>query len=197
MKHIYLFFVCIFTQSFAFANHGEDLALFKVQEFLTHNNLAVLSTINTDGKSPRSTLMTYAQNENFELYFYTFEDTIKYENLKKNPNVSFLIGHGMIVVQYAGVASEINKNDRVAFGEFVKAFREKGISRKDPCLKEEGIYFYRKEARLFKISPKHIKFSNFNHQPVKKIELFFSKNGIKHVQTTGDLSICNPKGFVR
>lgn len=73
-----------------------------------HNRMA-LATSSLEGK-PQVAKMQYAADED-AIYFYTFNDSRKYVNLKENPRVSIFIHDKPFYAQMDGVAEELSSED--------------------------------------------------------------------------------------
>jgi general stress protein 26 len=76
-------------------------------QFMSHERLAVLSTVNDVGQ-PEAALMGFAVTPDLEIIFDTVKSSRKYPNLKKNPRVAWVIGcSSETTVQYEGIAEEL------------------------------------------------------------------------------------------
>src|SRR3989344_4548100 len=118
----------------------------RILSFLKKQQLMVISTINNEGK-PESAVVSYSEYPSLEIVFGTFNDTRKYKNLKKNQNVSLVIGWGekeKITLQYEGVAEEI------------KDKKELILCKKNHISKNPGSesFVNHPKERIFKIKPK-------------------------------------------
>jgi nitroimidazol reductase NimA-like FMN-containing flavoprotein (pyridoxamine 5'-phosphate oxidase superfamily) len=84
----------------------------KVQHFLKQHPMGVLSTVNDDGK-PWGAAVYYVTDEDFNLYFVTRAETLKYQNLQDNPSVALTIADepNQTTVQVAGAVSELPVED--------------------------------------------------------------------------------------
>ena len=123
-----------------------------IMDFIKNEKLAVLATVTIDGK-PEAAVMAFSEKDNFELIFQTPNDSRKYANLKKNPNVAVAYGWDLeknITVQYEGVAKE-------AQGGEINECREIH-SRKSQISAE---YANIPENKYFKVIPKWIRYWDF------------------------------------
>lgn len=100
-------------------------------------------------------MITYAENENLELFFGTFQNERKYKNLKKNPHVSFVIGWDDKIhttLQYEGVAHELKRDD-------LETARQYFLKKPGNINTEE--FLYHPKFRFFKVTPTWIRYSNY------------------------------------
>jgi len=123
-----------------------------IYDFIKRHRLAVISTC-SEGLRPECALIGFAVSENLEIIFDTVKSSRKYQNMMQNPFVALVVGwDNEITVQYEGIGTELN-------------------GMQDEHLKE--IYFEvyldgrEREKNLpglvhFKITPKWIRYSNFN-----------------------------------
>lgn len=129
-------------------------------DFIKSNTLAVLSTVN-EKNQPESAVLEFGETEELEIIFDTFKNARKYKNLKKNKNISFVIGWDKnITVQYNGIAEELS-------GEELEKYK-KIYFKKNPEAQrwetQEGITY-------FKAVPKWVRYSDLNKNPWEIIEL--------------------------
>jgi pyridoxine/pyridoxamine 5'-phosphate oxidase len=74
--------------------------------FLRQHRLGVLATPSESG-APESAVVGIAVTDDLEVVFDTLDTTRKCRNLRRNPNISFVIGwDNEITVQYEGLADE-------------------------------------------------------------------------------------------
>jgi uncharacterized protein YhbP (UPF0306 family) len=79
----------------------------ELYEFIEARRLAVLATV-SPSNAPEAALAGVAVTPNLELIFDTVKNTRKYQNLRSNPRIAFVIGlEGEVTVQYEGVAEEL------------------------------------------------------------------------------------------
>lgn len=131
-----------------------------VSDFVKKQKIAVLSTVNSQGK-PESAVLEFGETDELELVFDTYTSSRKYKNLQTNKNVSLVIGWDEdITVQYEGVAEEIK-------GEEAKKYK-KAYWNKNPIAQRwearEGITF-------FKVTPRWIRYSDLNKDPWEVFEI--------------------------
>ena len=72
--------------------------------------LGVIGTVNEDAQpKPQSATVYYVCNDALDIFFVTRSESRKYKNIKKNPNVSFVITneHPPKTIQFEGTASEV------------------------------------------------------------------------------------------
>ncbi|MCH7641273.1 pyridoxamine 5'-phosphate oxidase family protein [Patescibacteria group bacterium] len=124
--------------------------------------MGVISTVTLDGK-PEAAVMVISQTDNFELIFQTPNDSRKYQNLKKNPNVAVAFGFDLeefITVQFEGIAREVK-------GDEIDECRKIHVA-KNP---KSADYAYLPENKYFKVNPRWMTYLDFKKD--KKFELTF------------------------
>lgn len=134
-----------------------------IYQFITQQNLAVVSTINSND-NPESALVGMAVSINLEIIFDTVTTSRKYQNILHNHNVSVVIGwHDEITLQYEGHAMVLgNDSDADNMREIYYRAYPDGRERADTW---PGLVH-------IKVTPKWIRYSNFN-EPVVIKELSF------------------------
>lgn len=133
-----------------------------LRDFIKKNKLAVISTINSNGK-PESAVLEFGDTDNLELIFDTFETARKYKNLQKNGDISFVIGWDEnITVQYEGVAIELGGDD-------LKKYKEEYFAKNPDARRWET----RQGIRYFKVIPSWIRYSDLNKDPWEIFEVDF------------------------
>ena len=136
----------------------------KILNLLKKNTLTVISTINSSGQ-PNSAVIGFAETDDFEIIFGTYNDSRKYSNLKTNHNTSFAIGwDGPITVQYEGVAEELTEENSQKYKSiFIK---------KNP---QSAKYEFNPKQRYFLVKPTWLRYTELNQDPWNIIELDFTK----------------------
>ena len=81
-----------------------------IKKILERNNYCTLATSSLTGK-PEAAIMLYAEKNNTELYFYTFVDSRKYPNLKRNPQAAVVIYNHPDYIQLDGEIKELSVED--------------------------------------------------------------------------------------
>jgi len=133
-----------------------------VLEFIKQQKLAVVSTINKNGK-PQAAVVGFGQTDKFELIFGTDNTSRKYSNLQNNPNVAVVIGwDNNITVQLEGVAKELRP-------EGLDLIRDNYWS-KVPSAKK---YDTNRSQRYFIIKPTWIRYCDLNQKFWEIITLNF------------------------
>ena len=134
-----------------------------IYQFITQQKLAVVSTINSHG-NPESALVGIAVSINLEIIFDTVTASRKYQNILRNPNLSIVVGwDDEITIQYEGHAMVLgNDSDADNMREIYYRAYPDGRERADTW---PGLVH-------IKISPKWIRYNNFNEPTVIK-ELTF------------------------
>lgn len=140
----------------------------QILDFIKKQRLAVLSTVNKEG-NPQSAVLEFGETNDFEIIIDTLKTSRKYRNIIENPNVSLVIGWDEdITVQYEGVASELEEDEKE---EYQEIYWKKNPKAKK-WAKEEGIVY-------FKITPKWLRFSDLNVHPWKIDEFTFNTWNLK------------------
>lgn len=135
----------------------------KILTFLKTQTLGVMATNNVEGGgAPESAIVAFSETDKLELIFGTFNNTRKYANLKKNLNISFVIGEGDVTVQYEGKAEE-------ASGETLKKCRNIHVLKNPPSKK----YAFDEQQRFFKVTPHWIRYSDLSSTPEEVFEIRF------------------------
>ena len=134
-----------------------------VYQFIIQNKLAVVSSVNSDGK-PQSALVGIAVSNNLEIIFDTVKSSRKYHNILKNPHVSVVVGwDNETSVQYEGEASVLGRgNDADNYRQIYFTAWPDGRERAETW---PGLVH-------IKVTPAWIRYSNFN-EPVRIEELRF------------------------
>ena len=134
-----------------------------IYEFLIQQKLAVISSINAKDK-PESALVGIAVSANFEIIFDTINTSRKYQNILDHPNVAVLIGwDDEVTLQYEGQAEILgNDNEALILKEIYFIAYPDGRGRAETW---PGLVH-------IKISPKWMRYSNFN-EPQLITELIF------------------------
>lgn len=133
---------------------NRDEQIKTVYDFLQKEHLCVISTVSIDN-TPQSAVMAFSQTKNLEIIFQTPNTTRKYNNLKKNKNISIATGWSLdefITVQYDGVANEIAS-------EKLDEVRQIHVSKNETSKK----YAYIEENKFFIVEPKFIKYSDIKN----------------------------------
>ncbi len=97
----------------------------EVYQFMRSERLGVLATVSEEAR-PEAALMGYAVTPQLEIIFDTVKTSRKYPNLKKNPQVAWVIGCATeVTVQYEGVAEELDGEELAKFKKtYFAAFPE-------------------------------------------------------------------------
>lgn len=123
----------------------------KIYDFIRGCKIGVISTV-TEAGIPQGAVVQFAETEHLEIIFNTFTTYRKYDNLKKNPTVSFTIGWDHdITVQYEGVASELSGDELVRCKEIFKV-KHRNAEKWDAY----------PETRYFIVKPTWVRFNDLN-----------------------------------
>lgn len=130
--------------------------------FIERHKLGVLATISLSGE-PQAAVVGIAVTRELELVFDTVKSSRKYQNLSANSSIAFVIGGDEeITVQYEGEAAELQS---AADQKYFELYFEQWPECRDH-LKWPGIVH-------FKVSPKWIRYSDFNKGTFEISELKF------------------------
>ena len=135
------------------------------RKFLQSHSLMSLSYVGPEQK-PHSAVVEYVLTDDGEILFSTFKDKRKYEWLRQNSAVSIVVGWTFdenITVQYEGQAEELHGTDLLRLAKYyfhilpdAKRFAE--------------AFAHLGELAFFKISPRWVRYSDFNPTPWTIIE---------------------------
>ena len=123
-----------------------------VYNFIRQYNLAVISTLSKDNK-PEAALVGFAVSRDLEIVFDTVKTSRKYKNLLQNPSVAVVIGwDNETTVQYEGTATELRGDNAAYYKEIYFEVYKDGRERAKTW----------PHIVHFKITPKWIRYSDFN-----------------------------------
>jgi len=131
-------------------------------QFLRGHKLAVQSSVSERG-TPQAAVVGFVVTDQLEIFFDTLDTTRKVRNLRRNPNIAFVIG-GLLAgdertVQYEGVADEPTGPELDRLKEFYFATFPDGRQRQS----WPGLIYIR--AR-----PMWIRYSDYNRNPPEIVE---------------------------
>ena len=130
--------------------------------FIKQHKLAVVSTLSKENK-PEAALVGFAVSGDLEIVFDTVKTSRKYPNFLQNPLVAVVIGwDNETTVQYEGVATELTGSEA---GHYKEIYFEVYPDGRERAVTWPHIVH-------FKITPKWIRYSNFN-DPVVVEEMLF------------------------
>jgi len=133
-----------------------------IYNVIKRHRLAVVSTTSI-GYEPESALVGFAISKNLEIIFDTVKASRKYQNIIKNSSVAVVIGwDNETTIQYEGLASEIISGED---GRLKEIYFEVYPDGRDRAKNWPGLVH-------FKITPKWIRYSNFNEPMVIEEMLF-------------------------
>jgi len=136
----------------------------KIRGFMKSEKLSVVSTVNSNGR-PESALVAFSETNSLGVIFGTFNNTRKYRNIRKNPDVSLVIGwddRKNINIQYEGTAREVS-------GKEADKCRKIHLAKNPNSVK----YAYKREQRFFIVKPKWIRYSDLSGDEPKVYEIRF------------------------
>ncbi|HEV3142295.1 MAG TPA: pyridoxamine 5'-phosphate oxidase family protein [Gemmataceae bacterium] len=134
----------------------------EILHFLRSHTLAVQASVSPHG-APQAAVVGFVVTDQFEICFDTLDTTRKVQNLRRNPNIAFVIG-GLIAgdertAQYEGIADEPNGPELDRLKEFYFASFPDGRQRQS----WPGLIYIR--AR-----PTWIRYSDYNRNPPEIVE---------------------------
>jgi general stress protein 26 len=130
-----------------------------VYQFIHHHQLGVVSTTGNDGK-PEAALVGIAVTGDLHIIFDTLKTSRKYQNILSNQHVAIVVGwDNEATLQYEGIA-EVLGNDNAAdnYRQTYYAAWPDGLERAETW---PGLVH-------IKVTPKWIRYSNFNEPVVIK-----------------------------
>ena len=128
---------------------------------MSKHKLAVISTVAFD--KPEAALIGFNNTPDLLLMFGTFTSFRKYNNIKNNPHVAFVIGwEDSITVQYEGLAEELKGAE---LGEYQELYLQKYPKAKK--------YIFNSEERFFKVTPTWIRYTDLSGLTEEVIEIKF------------------------
>jgi general stress protein 26 len=134
-----------------------------VYNFIRQHQLAVISTIGSDGK-PESALVGIAVSGNLDIIFDTLKTSRKYHNILHNPRIAIVVGwDNETTVQYEGIAEVLGNDD--ASDNYRKTYYTAWPDGRERAETWPGLVH-------IKVSPKWIRYNNFN-EPVVIREMEF------------------------
>jgi uncharacterized pyridoxamine 5'-phosphate oxidase family protein len=150
----------------------DDYARRLILEFLKKHTLAVIATCHRNGM-PEAAVIDFSVRDNLEIVFDTFKDTRKFNNLAERSGVAFVVGwDNNITVQYEGTAVKVPAAD-------VEDYQEAHLN-SVPAERE----FVESGAVIFRVTPRWIRYSDFNKEPPELIEIE-DKTASGHSEVTG------------
>ncbi len=134
----------------------------EVLNFIKSNEHAVISTCR-DNK-PEAALIGFGETDDFELIFGTHSSSRKYQNLKENIMVAFVIGwkEDSITVQYEGRAVEI-------FGEELERY----VNKYHQKVPSAVVHKNHPDQTYFKVQPTWMRYSDLSGKEERVFEFHF------------------------
>ena len=134
---------------------GERFSKADLFGFLKGQRLGVMASVSARGTS-QSALVGIAVTDSLEVVFDTLDTTRKCVNLRKNPNVSLVIGWEAdeVSVQYEGIADEPKGGELHRLKERYFAVYPDGVERQ-----------HWKGLTYFRAKPLWARYSNYKAQP--------------------------------
>ena len=135
----------------------------KILDFIKRHHIGVLSTVNQK-HLPQAAVVGFAENEKFEIFFGTFTDSRKFQNLVRNAHVAMVIGweEGK-TVQLEGLAQEITHKDEIENITKIQLAKIPSAAK----------YVKLSHEAFFKIQPSWIRYSDLSVDPWHICEINF------------------------
>ena len=133
-----------------------------IYQFIAGQKLGVVSAVNP-GNKPESAVVGIAVSENLEIVFDTVKASRKYQNILHNPNIALVVWDGEVTVQYEGTAAVL--------GDDSEADKLRDIYYKVYPDGRERTATWPGLVHI-KVTPKWIRYSNFNDPPLIDEEVF-------------------------
>lgn len=134
----------------------------KILAVLNKFYLTVVATANTENADPEAALVAYVFNDKLELFFQTNKYSRKAQNLKRNPQVAFVMGldlNDLVTLQYQGRATQLINSEEI------EVCKQMFIDRKSPTASPK--YLEHPDAIYFKVIPTWIGLCDYSgNQPV-------------------------------
>lgn len=133
-------------------------------ELLKNHQLTVISTVDEVRGAPESAVVAFAERADLSIIFGTSNGSRKYQNLQKNPHVSFVTGWDPRVgsLQYEGIAKELSANEATQYVELM-ALKNKQTEK----------FIARKDQRYFLVKPTWLRLIDSTPTSGGKYELIF------------------------
>lgn len=145
-------------------NTQEQILTFLKNEKQKLGVVSTISAVNT----PQSALIYYAFDQDLNIYFITRTQSRKFENIKKNPHVAFVVGteNPPQTLQIEGTASILERPDDLAFlfTDLVRMAVERHFVPPITQMTSSG------DVLFMKITPNWVRLGNFEIR--RKGELF-------------------------
>jgi general stress protein 26 len=133
----------------------------KILDVMSKHKLAVISTVAFN--KPEAALIGFNHTADLQLMFGTFISFRKYNNIKNNPHVAFVIGwQDSITVQYEGKAEELKDAE-------LAEYKEKYLEKFPNARK----YINNSEERFFKVTPTWLRYTDLSGPTEEVIEIKF------------------------
>ncbi len=133
-----------------------------ILDFIKKQDLAVIATVDGEGL-PEAALVAISETDDLELIFGSLSNTRKNKNIENNSQVAFVIGCNKgITIQYEGRAVKLEGKDR----EEAQQIHIKKLPSSAKYKDMEG-------QEYFKVTPKWIRYSDFNKTPEEIFEVSF------------------------
>jgi len=130
-----------------------------VYNFIRQHQLAVISTIGSDGK-PEAALVGIAVSGNLDIIFDTLKTSRKYQNILANHHVAIVVGwDNETTLQYEGEAEVLGNDD--ASDNYRQTYYAAWPDGRERAETWPGLVH-------IKVSPKWIRYSNFNEPALIK-----------------------------
>lgn len=135
----------------------------EILEFIKTKKLAVISTSSLNG-IPEAALIGFGETDDFELVFGTYRTSRKYQNLKVNNKVAFVIGwdNELVTVQLEGWAFELGPDE---LEKYVSLYHKKS-----PKAVE---YRMRPEQTYWRVKPNWVRYTDIKKKDEDVIEYTF------------------------
>lgn len=142
----------------------------QVKNFLSSHFVMALAT--KGEPAPAVAPMVYLPDENLDLYFVTFRQSYKAQNLFKHPYCAFTVWEfGQMSVQGSGQATEVTDPEKITWA--MDTFADRATE--DPNFWAPIFRIHKGDYVVFRISPSWLRALDLTHNTVRQEESPFTE----------------------
>lgn len=128
-----------------------------IRRFLHKSPLGVLGTVSPDG-TPQTALIAFAEYDNLDIIFETFQGTRKAQNLAYSTHASLTTGFSTVRHQTIQIDGTVVKLPRTEYARCIEHFSKKDTPCGPEFLNDPRVEFYR-------LTPTWLRYSDYNIEP--------------------------------